>query len=69
MHVFSQVKAIPIPIATIGMRLPPNRIEGKRVAASKPQALGMVANVKLRLNTYFDIRIPEMNNIISVIFR
>jgi len=37
---------------TIGMRLPPNRIDGKWVAASKPQALGMVANDKVRLNTY-----------------
>ena len=37
---------------TIGMRLPPNSIGGKWVAASKPQALGMVANIKLRLNTY-----------------
>ena len=37
-------KAIPIPITTIGMRLPRDRIVGKRVAASKPQALGMVEN-------------------------
>jgi hypothetical protein len=35
------------------MRLPPNRINGKWVAASKPQALGMVANTRIRLNTYF----------------
>jgi len=26
---------------TIGMKLPPNSIDGKRVAASKPQALGL----------------------------
>ena len=32
------------PQTTIRMRLPPNRIDVKRVAASKPQALGMVAN-------------------------
>jgi len=37
---------------TIGMRLPPNRINGKWVAASKPQALGMVVNDKVWLNTY-----------------
>jgi hypothetical protein len=37
-------RAIPIPITTIGMRLPPDRIVGEQVAASKPQALGMVAN-------------------------
>jgi len=35
------------------MRLPPNRIDVKRVAASKPQALGMVENTRGRLNTYF----------------
>ncbi|HCO96577.1 MAG TPA: hypothetical protein DIU00_22000, partial [Phycisphaerales bacterium] len=46
------VRTIPIPITTIGMRLPPNRINGERVAASKPQALGMVVNDKLRLNRY-----------------
>jgi len=38
----SQGIAIPIPIMTIGMRLPHDRINGKRVAASKPQALVMV---------------------------
>jgi len=31
------------PQTTIGMRLPHDRIDGKWVAASKPQALGMVA--------------------------
>ncbi|HCO95060.1 MAG TPA: hypothetical protein DIU00_14095 [Phycisphaerales bacterium] len=61
-HVFSQGRAIPIPIMTIGMRLPPNRIDGKRVAASKPQALGMVANDKLRLNTYS----ATMNSLILI---
>jgi hypothetical protein len=53
-------KAIPIPITTIGMRLPPNRIDGIWVAASKPvlgevegpQALGMAANTIVQLNTY-----------------
>jgi len=45
-------KAIPIPITTIGMRLPPNRVVRKWVAASKPQALGMVMNTGSRLNTY-----------------
>jgi hypothetical protein len=35
------------------MRLPPDKIDGKWVAASKPQALGMVENVRGRLNTYF----------------
>jgi len=51
-YVFRQVRTIPIPITTIGMRLPHNRTDGERVAASKPQALGMVANARLRLNTY-----------------
>ena len=51
-YVFSQIRAIPIPITTIGMRLPPDRTDGKRVAASKPQALGMDANDRLRLKTY-----------------
>ena len=37
-------KAIPIPITTIGMGLPHIRIDAKWVAASKPQALGMVEN-------------------------
>ncbi|OHB64284.1 MAG: hypothetical protein A2168_05450 [Planctomycetes bacterium RBG_13_50_24] len=40
------------PQTTIGMRLPPDRIDGKRVAASKPQALGMVENARGRLNMY-----------------
>jgi len=40
------------PQTTIGMRLPHNRIDGKRVVASKPQALGMVENERSRLNTY-----------------
>ncbi|HUT46134.1 MAG TPA: hypothetical protein VMX36_07590 [Sedimentisphaerales bacterium] len=35
------------------MKLPPNRIDGKRVASSKPQALGMVENARGRLNMYF----------------
>ena len=52
MYVFSQERAIPIPITTIVMRLPPDGIDVKRVAASKPQALGMDANAGLRLNTY-----------------
>jgi hypothetical protein len=34
------------------MRLPPDRVNGKWVAASKPQVLGMVVNVKYRLNMY-----------------
>ena len=34
------------PRTTIGMRLPPSKINMKRVAASKPEALGMVANAK-----------------------
>jgi len=45
--------AIPIPITTIGMRLPHVRINVKRVAASKPKALGMVANA-VRLTTIKD---------------
>ena len=52
MYVFSPGRAIPIQITTIGMRLPSNRIDEKRVAASKPQALGMDANNRLRLKTY-----------------
>ena len=44
------VRAIPILITTIGMRLPHNRIDAESVAASKPQALGMVSNDGLRLN-------------------
>ena len=40
------------PQTTIGMRLPHNRIDGKWVAASKPQALGMVGNERSRPNTY-----------------
>jgi len=40
MYVFSQERTIP------------DRIDGKRVAASKPQALGMDANSILRLKTY-----------------
>jgi hypothetical protein len=67
MHVFSRVRAIPI--TTIGMRLPHNRIYEEKVASSKPQALGMVASARGWLNTYFDIRISGMNNIISVMFR
>ena len=57
LYVFSQGRAIPIPIpiTTIGMRLPHDRIVGKRVAASNPQALGMDANDRLRLNTYFTL--------------
>ena len=51
-YVFSHGRTIPIPIMTIGMRLPPNRIDVKWVAASKPQALGMVVNTRGRLNTY-----------------
>jgi hypothetical protein len=51
-YALSQGKAIPIPITTIGMRLPHNIIDKKRVAASKPQALGMVANARGRLNTF-----------------
>jgi hypothetical protein len=51
-YVFSQGKAIPIPITTIGMRLPPKTIDTKRVAASKPQALGMVESARGRLNMY-----------------
>ena len=43
--------SIPIPITTIGMRLPPNRIVGKWVAASKPQALGMASDARGRLKT------------------
>jgi len=47
-------KPSPSRCTTIGMRLPLDRIDGKRVAASKPvlsevegpQALGMVANKK-----------------------
>jgi hypothetical protein len=46
MYEFSRVKAIPIPMTTIGMRLPHDRINIKWVAASKPQALGMVENIK-----------------------
>ena len=43
---------IPIPITTIGMKLPPDKINIKRrVAASKPQALGMVADVRFQINT------------------
>jgi len=34
------------------MRLPPNRLDAKWVAASKPQVLGMVENTRGRLNTY-----------------
>jgi D-alanine-D-alanine ligase len=36
------------------MRLPPNRIDNKRVAASKPKALGMVVNAKDWLNMHCD---------------
>jgi len=36
-YVLSQKEAIPIPITTIGMRLPPSKINAKRVAASKPE--------------------------------
>jgi hypothetical protein len=46
-YMFSRGRAIPIPITTIGMRLPHNRIDIKRVTASKPQALGMIANNRL----------------------
>jgi len=49
-YVFSQVRAIPI--TTIGMRLPRDRIDVESVAASKPQALGMVVNAGVRLNRY-----------------
>jgi|GEM_PF-313653 len=52
MYANIQGRAIPIPITTIVMRLPRNRIDGKRVAASKPQALGMVENTRGRLNTH-----------------
>jgi len=41
------------PQKTIGMRLPPNRIDGKWMAASKPQALGMDENARGRLNMYY----------------
>jgi hypothetical protein len=40
------------PLTTIGMRLPPDKIDVKRVAASKPQALGMVESTRGRLNAY-----------------
>jgi hypothetical protein len=58
-YVLSQKEAIPIPITTIGMRMPPSKIDAKRVAASKPvlseaegpDALGMVAIARGRLNT------------------
>jgi hypothetical protein len=50
-YMFSHRRTIPIPIKAIGMRLPHDRIDGKRVAASKPQALGMVENMKGLLNT------------------
>jgi hypothetical protein len=33
------------------MRLPPNIVNKKWVAASKPKALGMVENIKGQLNT------------------
>jgi hypothetical protein len=47
-------KAIPIEDRRRSpMRLPHGRINGKWVAASKPQALGMDANVGSRLNMYF----------------
>jgi hypothetical protein len=44
----SQRRTIPIQITTIGMRLPHDIIVEKRVAASKPKALGMDANDKLQ---------------------
>ena len=50
-YVLSQKEAIHIPITTIGMRLPPSKIDAKSVAASKPEALGMVAIARGRLNT------------------
>jgi hypothetical protein len=50
-YVLSQKETIPIPITTIGMRLPPSKINAKRVAASKPEALGMVAIARGWLNT------------------
>jgi hypothetical protein len=70
---FRQVRAIPIPIMTIGMRLPPNRIDAKRMAASKsvlsevegPEALGMDANARLRLNT-FKIHFAYTGKIIKI---
>ena len=51
-YVFDHGRAIPILITTIGMRLLHDRISVKRVASSKPKALGTVENTKDRLNTY-----------------
>jgi hypothetical protein len=51
LYVFSRGKAIGIEdTRQSSMRLPPNRVSGKRVAASKPQALGMDADAKGWLN-------------------
>jgi hypothetical protein len=47
-YMFSRGRTIPIQITTIGMRLPHDIIVEKRVAASKPKALGMDANDKLQ---------------------
>ena len=49
---FRQGRAIPIPINDNRDEAATQRINVKRVAASKPQALGMVDNAKLCLNTY-----------------
>src|SRR4030042_4783775 len=48
----------PSPQMTTWMRLPPDRIDAKRVAASRPQALGMVANNRLQLKTYWGRSYP-----------
>ncbi len=55
-------RAIPIPLTTIGMRLPPNKTDRKRVASSKPKALGMVTNDRSRLNTYRGVKPDEGRN-------
>ena len=40
-------RTIPIPMTTIGIRLPPNSIDVIWVAASKPKVLGMDENAEL----------------------
>jgi len=58
MNIFSQRRAIPIPITSIGMRLPHSRVDKSWVAASKPQALGMVTNRNFA-GAFFHIELGE----------